>query len=96
MIKANWGFPCVREGTGRTCEYKTGRLVVDFGIAKDGHLAFIAVLQTSGYLIMDDYAVNAVKLSRFPPVPDALGKKGLPIRATFNYVVDTSLVNLLR
>lgn len=97
MIKEKWGFPCVREGNGRECEYKTAQLVVEFGIAKDGKVPFVNVRHSTGYDIMDEYAVRAVKLaSPFPPVPDSLSRKGIPILATFNYIVDTSLVNLLR
>ncbi len=98
MIKEKWGYPCVQNTGTRQCEYKTAQLVIEFGIAKDGKVPFVNVLRTSGYSIYDDYAVTAIKLaSPFPPVPDSLGgKKGVPIAATFNYIVDTSLVNMLR
>ena len=96
-IKANWGYPCVSNRGTRECEYKTAMLVVEFGIAKDGRVPFVNVVRSSGWPIYDDYAVNAIKFaSPFLPVPDALSKKGIPILATFNYVVDTSLTNLLR
>ena len=97
MIKERWGYPCVKNNGNGQCEYKTAQLVIEFGIAKDGNVPFVNVLRTSGYPIYDDYAVNAIKLaSPFPPVPDALSKKGIPIMATFHYIVDTSLVNTLR
>ncbi len=97
MIKERWGYPCVKHpGTGE-CEYKSAQLVVEFGIAKDGKVPFVTVMRSSGWTIYDDYAVNAIKLAApFPPVPDAISLKGIPILATFNYVVDTSLTNLLR
>jgi TonB family protein len=97
MIKERWGYPCVKSnGTGQ-CEYKTAELVIEFGIAKDGKVPFVNLVRTSGYSIYDDYALNAIKLaSPFPPVPDSLSKKGIPIMARFHYVVDTSLVNTLR
>jgi TonB family protein len=97
MIKERWGYPCVKNGGTGQCEYKTAQLVIEFGIAKDGNVPFVHVLRTSGWAIYDDYALNAIKLaSPFPPLPDALSKKGIPIMATFHYVVDTSLVNTLR
>jgi protein TonB len=97
MIKDKWGYPCVQNTGTRQCEYKTAQLVIEFGIAKDGKVPFVNVRRTSGYPIYDDYAVTAIQLaSPFPPVPDELSKKGIPIMATFNYIVDTSLVNLLR
>jgi TonB family protein len=96
-IKENWGYPCVKSTASRECEYKTAQLVVEFGIAKDGQVAFVTVRRQSGWAIYDDYAVNAIKLSSpFPPVPDDLGKTGLPILATFSYVVESSLTNMLR
>lgn len=97
MIKERWGFPCVKNPVTRECEYKSAQLVVEFGIAKDGRVPFVNVMRSSGWPIYDDYAVNAIKLAApFPPVPDSISKKGIPILATFNYVVDTSLTNLLR
>jgi TonB family protein len=102
-IKANWGFPCVRNETTHVCEYKTATLVVHFGILKDGRLQFVEVVRSSGYPIYDDYAVNAIKFSSpFPTVPASMmvsmkqGSSGVAIMAHFNYVVDTSLTNLLR
>lgn len=94
-IKSKWGFPCVKNDATGECEYKSAHLVVEFAIAKDGRVPFISVLQSSGWMIYDDYAVNAVKFATLPPVPDSLGKKGIMILAKFNYVVDTSLTNLL-
>jgi len=40
--------------------------------------------------------MNAVKLADFPPIPDSFSKKGVPIQATFSYVVQSSLTNILR
>jgi TonB family protein len=96
-IKDKWGFPCVKNDATRQCEYKTTQLVLEFGIAKDGKVPFVTVVRSSGYPIYDDYAVNAVKLaSPFPPIPDSFSKKGVPIHATFSYVVESSLANILR
>jgi protein TonB len=97
MIKERWGYPCVKSAATRECEYKTASLVVEFGIAKDGRVPFVTVRQSSGWPIYDDYAVNAIKLAApFPPIPDAVSRTGLPVLARFNYIVDTSLTNLLR
>jgi len=96
-IKEKWGFPCVKNESTRVCEYKSTQLVIEFGIAKDGKVPFVTVLRSSGYPIYDDWAVNAVKLaSPFPPIPDTFSKKGVPIHATFSYVVESSLANILR
>jgi TonB family protein len=102
-IKANWGFPCVRNDATRSCDYKTATLVVHFGILKDGRLQFVEVVRSSGYPIYDDYAINAIKFSSpFPTVPASMmvsmrqGSTGIAIMAHFNYVVDSSLTNMLR
>ena len=96
-IKSNWGYPCVRDDATGACDYKTASLVVEFGIARDGQVRFVNVVRASGWTLYDDYAVNAIKLSSpFLPVPDALSKgAGIPILATFSYVVTTSVTNLL-
>jgi TonB family protein len=96
-IKANWSFPCVKNEATRGCDYKSTDLLVEFGIAKDGHVPFVNVVRSSGYPIYDDYAVNAIKLaSPFPRIPDAFSKTGVPIHAQFSYIVESSLTNLLR
>jgi periplasmic protein TonB len=96
-IKEKWGFPCVKNLTTHECEYKTTQLIIEFGIAKDGQVPFVTVVRSSGYPIYDDYAVNAVKLAApFPPIPDTFSKTGVPIHATFSYVVESSLANILR
>ena len=100
LIKANWGYPCVRDPATRECEYKSATLVVAFGILKDGRLQIVEIRRSSGISIYDDYAVNAIKLaSPFPEVPPAMiqrGSAGVPILATFNYIVESSLTNVLR
>jgi TonB family protein len=99
MIKEKWAYPCVKnEATGQ-CEYKSAQLTIEFGILKDGRVPFVVVRNRSDFDIYDEYAVNAIKLaSPFPPVPDAMtsGRKGIPILATFSYIVESSLTNLLR
>ena len=95
-IKDKWGYPCEKNDVTKACEYKTTQLVIEFGIAKNGELRFVAVVRSSGHPIYDDYAVNAIKLATFPPIPDSFSKTGVPIVAQFNYVVQSSLTNILR
>ena len=99
LIKAKWVYPCVKDDATGRCEYKSAQLVIEFGILKDGRVPFVAVRAQSGFDIYDEYAANAIKLaSPFPPVPDAMtgSRKGIPILATFSYIVESSLTNLLR
>jgi outer membrane biosynthesis protein TonB len=104
MIKEKWGYPCIKDVATGHCDYKSARLVIVFGILKDGRVPTLEVAQQSGYDVYDDYAVNAIKLaSPFPPVPASLmaaaksGSAGVKIVAAFQYVlVESSLTNILR
>jgi TonB family protein len=96
-IKEKWGYPCEKNEQTRVCEYRSTQLLIAFGIQKNGELAFVTLLRTSGHPIYDDYAVNAVKLaSPFPPIPDSFSKSGVPIHASFHYVLQSSLTNIFR
>ena len=89
-IRANWIYP--REAGERGIG---GQLLIEFVIAKDGHLAAIDLRHSSGVEILDRFALNAVKLAQpFPPVPDSVAKVALPIAGIFTYqIVDSGLMN---
>ena len=89
-IQANWVYP--REAGDRGLQ---GELLLEFHIAKDGRLAFIELRNSSGARILDDYAMRAVELAQpFPPVPDDIAKRVLPINGLFKYqIVGASLLN---
>jgi protein TonB len=98
LIRSKWGFPCA-EGNPHAaqCVRREGELVIEFGIAKDGHVPFVNLRDSSGSVNMDDFALNAVRLaSPFPPIPDAVSRKGIPIIATFRYLIREELINVLR
>jgi len=104
MIKDKWGYPCVKDAMTGHCDYKSARLVIVFGILKDGRVPMLEIAQQSGYGVYDDYAANAIRLaSPFPPVPASMlaaaksGSAGVKIVAAFQYVlVESSLTNILR
>ena len=80
-IRANWSYP--REAGERRIE---GDLLVEFQIAKNGHLEYVTLKRTSGKDILDFYAINAVKFAApFPPLPDAVAKESLTITGAFRY-----------
>ncbi|MBI2528055.1 MAG: TonB family protein [Candidatus Rokubacteria bacterium] len=89
-IKSKWIYP--REAGERGIG---GQLLIEFHIAKDGHLQLLELRRSSGVEILDEYAMNAVRLAQpFPPVPDILGQKGLPVSGLFSYqIVGNSFVN---
>lgn len=90
QIRGNWIYP--REAGERGIG---GQLVIEFVIAKDGHLQAIELRRSSGVEILDRFALNAVKLAQpFPRVPDAIAKAALPIAGIFTYqVLDPGLMN---
>ncbi len=104
MIKEKWGYPCIKNMATGHCDYKSARLVIVFGILKDGRVPVVAVAQESGYDVYDEYARNAILLAQpFPPVPASLlaaaksGSTGVKIVAAFHYqLVESSLTNILR
>ncbi|HEY3067455.1 MAG TPA: TonB family protein [Methylomirabilota bacterium] len=98
-IKDKWGFPCADGAPDRYgCVRREGELVIEFGIAKDGHVPFISLKQSTGSANMDAFALNAIRLAQpFPPVPDVISKTGFPILARFRYIlVDQTMTNILR
>ena len=45
MIKEKWIYPCIPNSATRQCEYKSAQLEIEFGIARDGRVAFVIVRQ---------------------------------------------------
>ena len=93
-IKEKWGYPCIKDVASGRCDYKPARLVIVFGILKDGRVPTLEVAQQSAYAIYDDYAANAIRLAQpFSPVPPelmALAKAesaGIIVVAGFDYVL---------
>jgi protein TonB len=59
-----------------------GTLYIKFDILKDGSLGDVDVLKSSGYKILDDEAVRAIKAAApFQPLPDNWGMQHYSIRA---------------
>lgn len=80
-IKATWTYPSVAGQRGIE-----GEVVVEFRIAKDGHLVSADVWRSSGATILDDYSIRAVQTAApFPPVPDNVATEILTIHSTFRY-----------
>jgi len=80
-IKATWTYPSVAGQRGIE-----GEVVVEFRIAKDGHLVSADVWHSSGATILDDYSIRAVQTAApFPPVSDNVATEILTIHSTFRY-----------
>src|SRR5438309_1882507 len=73
MIKDKWVWQCIKDRATGECELKAARLMVEFGILRDGWVPAVVIRTRSDYELMDDWAVNAIKLaSPFRPVPQEL------------------------
>jgi len=81
-IELAWNYPY--EAQKRN---EGGRLTRVFTIESGGNVSSVKLLKSSGYQILDDYAIKAVKIaSPFNPIPASIGTKRLVITANFEYV----------
>jgi protein TonB len=86
-IQREWEYPeeALRSGI-------SGELRMVFTLNKAGGLTFIRLVQSSGYPILDEEALRAVKISApFDPFPPQMGDEALNIRALFYYTLPRSL-----
>jgi protein TonB len=87
-IESIWKYP--KEAAR---ERISGDLYMKFSIKKDGKLAEVELLRTSGYRELDEAAMNAVKKAQpFWPLPDDWDKDTLEIKGHFIYVFGNTLV----
>jgi len=64
-----------------------GRLNIVFTIEKNGNVSSIKLVKSSGYEILDDAAISALKYaSPFNPIPESIGEDRLRISASFEYI----------
>lgn len=84
-IEGLWGYPLEAQARGIT-----GSLLVVFTIAQDGSLNDLQLVQGSGYTILDDEALNAVRRAApYNPFPERMRFERLHITASFQYVSGT-------
>ncbi len=63
-----------------------GRLILEFTILWNGDLEETRLIRSSGFPILDEEALRAVKAAApFHPIPPWIGKRRLPIIASFEY-----------
>lgn len=80
-IMAEWRYPA--EARENLIE---GSLLVVFGLERDGRMTGIDILGTSGYEILDQEALRALRRAApFPPFPDHITVSRLNIKAAFDY-----------
>lgn len=81
-IELAWNYP--HEAQERR---ESGRLTIVFTIESGGNVSSVKLIKSSGYEILDEYAINAVRFaSPFNPIPASIGTKRLRITANFEYI----------
>jgi protein TonB len=64
----------------------SGELLIIFTLNSSGSLTYIRLIQSSGFPILDEEALQAVKLAApFDPFVPQMGDEPLNISATFHY-----------
>ena len=82
-IELVWEYPYKARQTG-----VQGRLLMRFVINRDGSLAEVKVLRSSGVALLDHEAVRAIRnASPFPPLPERMNSERLAVTATFEYLL---------
>ena len=90
-IQGVWVYPASAAQSGLG-----GSLALEFSIAKNGDLLYVNLLDSSGYSILDESAIKAIKSAApYYPFPPRLHAKRLRIRANFIYVTSNFLRNIM-
>lgn len=70
-----------------------GTLYIQFEILKDGSLGELELLKSSGYKILDDEALRAIRASApFQPLPDDWHMERYPIRAAVLFYLNAAYI----
>jgi len=80
-VKQNW-YDLIPE----SAEMKKGKLAIEFAITKDGHVAGMRLVASSGDVALDRAAWGGITASNpFPPLPSDFGGQYLALRFRFYY-----------
>ena len=80
-IEPRWHYPESAQKIGLQ-----GKLALYFSIVRDGHLATLELLNSSGHSLLDEEALKAVRgAAPYYPLPERLEISRLNILATFEY-----------
>ncbi|MGH7263882.1 MAG: energy transducer TonB, partial [Candidatus Rokuibacteriota bacterium] len=83
-IQDHWVYP-----TEAARKHQSGQLVLEFVIRKDGRVPVVDVVRSSGFEILDRYALTAVRLAApFPAIPADFRTEEIRISASFTYILD--------
>lgn len=80
-IEFHWEYPQLAARNGWQ-----GSLKINFKINRDGSVSDISLERSSGYPMLDDAAITAVRLSApFPPFPENFSIDDISIKGQFTY-----------
>ena len=83
-IELVWNYPLDAARKG-----EQGEVGLEFVIAKDGHVSHVRLLRSSGFALLDQAIIQAIKLaSPFSPLPNGIGKNRLVVTGSFRYVLN--------
>ncbi len=83
-IELQWDYPdiAIRKG-------QQGKLFISFSVKRDGGLDSIELIRGSGYPVLDNAALTAVRLADpFNPFPKTFEINRVTIQASFEYVLE--------
>ena len=81
-IEARWEYPDLAKHYGQQ-----GKVTVEFTVLQSGEIDLLSVVHSSGYNLLDEEAVRAIKAAApFPPIPRSIAANRLRIIAGFTYV----------
>ena len=84
VVKANW-YRLIPE----CVEFKKGKLVIEFALTKDGNIADMRLIASSGDIALDRPAWASITASNpFPPLPGDFTGPYLALRFRFYYNPD--------
>jgi periplasmic protein TonB len=87
-ISMAWVYPVTAAHRGMQ-----GVVEILWVIEKDGSVSKLRVLKSSGYRVLDDAALEAIRISSpFAPLPEGFGKERLPLHFSFRYTLTPYLV----
>lgn len=79
-IESSWIYP--EKASARK---EQGITVIRFSLAKTGELLDTAIIRSSGFPLLDEATLRAVRKSRYAPLPDFFQLSRLNVVATFEY-----------
>ena len=83
-ISLAWHYP-----QRAALEGQQGLVKLNFSVDAQGHASAIRIVKSSGYHLLDEAIVAAIRsASPFQPLPASIGKKKIRIRGSFWYVLN--------